>query len=774
MYLLGDTIDLISNDKRRNMSSAIIDFRDMRLKRQVPVTSKPQPKIRQAAKVLSTHQHQLALRKPRSSSWHPDTATLSLVPGPPSKTVSGQEKTHTSSKHLGCSNNRLLIHHQRHNLKNRFQLLKTLGEGTYGKVKLAADKSTGEHVAIKYIKKTKIQDENDLVRIRREIQILSSLRHKHIVNIREVFEKKDKIVLVMDYAQGGELYDYLNKMGKLNEREARRIFRQIVSAIHYCHQNGIVHRDLKLENIILDDEGNVKIADFGLSNYYSLNSTLKTFCGSPLYASPEIVNGKPYHGPEVDVWSLGVILYTLVYGSMPFESNNLVTLKQQISNGDYTQPANLSDAAGLIRHMLTVTASRRATMEDALRHWWINFGHSHMPNEAPYSPDDEPPASSHMFSCSQPLVIHHRNQSSISSDSDVELDLRPSRFSKRKMTLDSSGNSVSSSVAGSPSVETSCSISSDDHSHPGLTSLHADLQLSSEILDIFKGCSRKSLAMLLHPDKIQPALDESQRDTPYQHSMPETVSPSDHNTNLVFDSEKKPPRGILKRKGKFSGGDSVTQEEIPKSGHLPRRLPSFRDEANGIFSSRHRASQLVDDSVTQSTHTYLSPKSQRRQQHESQSTSCPSACVSGATSLVEVVAASGTNTQPEKTCDTTNIESCDKVIRRPKSILKSSRSSIEEAKNRLSVSSIGSNSSADILDLSYDSADSDHYVNQQAAPPQEGTPDVQLEAALSHLSLTQQYKPRSHRRSLSDETSNIFTNPNTLLYRLTQDSQRLV
>ncbi|GFN90903.1 nuak family snf1-like kinase 1 [Plakobranchus ocellatus] len=157
-----------------------------------------------------------------------------------------------------------------------------------------------------------------------------------------VFEKKDKIVLVMDYAQGGELYDYLNNMGRLSEWEARRIFRQIVSAIHCCHQNGIVHRDLKLENIILDDVGNVKIADFGMANYYSHTSKLETFCGSPLYASPEIVNGRSYYGPEVDVWSLGVILYTLVYGSMPFESNSLVSLKQQISEGDYRQPSKPS------------------------------------------------------------------------------------------------------------------------------------------------------------------------------------------------------------------------------------------------------------------------------------------------------------------------------------------------------------------------------------------------------------------------------------------------
>ncbi|CAG5125138.1 unnamed protein product, partial [Candidula unifasciata] len=157
-----------------------------------------------------------------------------------------------------ATQNKLLIHNQRHSLKNKFQVLNTLGEGTYGKVKLAIDKGTGEYVALKYIKKTKIQDEMDQTRIRREIQILSSLRHEHIVNVREVFEKRDKIVLVMDYAPGGELYDYLNQMGRLSEQEARRIFRQIVSAVHHCHQNGIVHRDLKLENIILDNEGNVK------------------------------------------------------------------------------------------------------------------------------------------------------------------------------------------------------------------------------------------------------------------------------------------------------------------------------------------------------------------------------------------------------------------------------------------------------------------------------------------------------------------------------------
>ncbi|RUS86023.1 hypothetical protein EGW08_006235, partial [Elysia chlorotica] len=212
------------------------------------------------------------------------------------------------------------------------------------------------------------------------------------LSVHPVFEKKDKIVLVMDYAQGGELYDYLNKMGRLGEWEARRIFRQIVSAIHCCHQvrfSSISALSLNCPCVCNPHRLPLlysQIADFGLANYYSESSQLSTFCGSPLYASPEIVNGRPYYGPEVDVWSLGVILYTLVYGSMPFESNSLVSLKQQISDGDYRQPSRPSDAAGLIRHMLTVTPARRATMDDALKHWWINFGHAHMPNGQAYNP----------------------------------------------------------------------------------------------------------------------------------------------------------------------------------------------------------------------------------------------------------------------------------------------------------------------------------------------------------------------------------------------------
>ncbi|KAM4582809.1 NUAK family SNF1-like kinase 2 [Fundulus diaphanus] len=265
-------------------------------------------------------------------------------------------------------------HHHKHNLKHRYEFLETLGKGTYGKVKKAKERS-GRLVAVKSIRKEKIKDEQDLIHIRREIEIMSSLCHPHVITIYEVFENKDKIVIVMEYASQGDLYDYICDKKNLSEREARHFFRQLVSAVHYCHQNGIVHRDLKLENILLDGNGNVKIADFGLSNLYHGDEFLQTFCGSPLYASPEIVNGRPYHGPEVDTWSLGVLLYTLVHGTMPFDGLNHKILVQQISTGNYRKPSKPSDACGLIRWMLMVNPERRATIEEVAGHWWLNWGY---------------------------------------------------------------------------------------------------------------------------------------------------------------------------------------------------------------------------------------------------------------------------------------------------------------------------------------------------------------------------------------------------------------
>ncbi|NWI14471.1 NUAK2 kinase, partial [Crypturellus soui] len=265
-------------------------------------------------------------------------------------------------------------HHHKHNLRHRYDFLETLGKGTYGKVKKARERS-GKLVAIKSIRKDKIKDEQDLVHIRREIEIMSSLNHPHIIAVHEVFESSSKIVIVMEYASKGDLYDYISERQRLSEREARHFFRQVVSAVYYCHKNGIVHRDLKLENILLDANGNIKIADFGLSNVYQQDRLLQTFCGSPLYASPEIINGRPYKGPEVDSWSLGVLLYILVHGTMPFDGRDYKTLVKQITSGEYREPTKLSDACGLIRWMLMVNPARRATVEDIATHWWVNWGY---------------------------------------------------------------------------------------------------------------------------------------------------------------------------------------------------------------------------------------------------------------------------------------------------------------------------------------------------------------------------------------------------------------
>ncbi|KAG8451150.1 hypothetical protein GDO86_003421 [Hymenochirus boettgeri] len=281
-------------------------------------------------------------------------------------------------------------HLHKHNLKHRYEFLETLGKGTYGRVKRAKD-GQGREVAIKSIRKDRIKDEQDMLHIRRETEIMSSLCHAHIISIYEVFENSSKIVIVMEYASQGDLYDYICDRQRLNDNEARKFFRQIVSAVHYCHANGIVHRDLKLENILLDENKNIKIADFGLSNIFNSDNYLQTYCGSPLYASPEIVNGRPYVGPEVDSWSLGVLLYILVYGCMPFDGQDYKKLVAQISSGAYKEPTHASDASGLIRWLLMVNPERRATLTDVASHWWVNWGYQQPLNEP--SKDTESPLS---------------------------------------------------------------------------------------------------------------------------------------------------------------------------------------------------------------------------------------------------------------------------------------------------------------------------------------------------------------------------------------------
>src|SRR5271156_3653986 len=186
-----------------------------------------------------------------------------------------------------------------------------------------------------------------------------------------VIKTPTEIIMVLEYA-GGELFDYIVQNGKMREDEARRFFQQIICAVEYCHRHKIVHRDLKPENLLLDQNMNVKIADFGLSNIMTDGNFLKTSCGSPNYAAPEVISGKLYAGPEVDVWSCGVILYVLLVGRLPFDDDFIPALFKKIAAGSFVTPAFLSPAAvKLIKSMLQVNPVQRITVQDIRRDPWF-------------------------------------------------------------------------------------------------------------------------------------------------------------------------------------------------------------------------------------------------------------------------------------------------------------------------------------------------------------------------------------------------------------------
>ncbi|XP_076879456.1 serine/threonine-protein kinase MARK1 [Brachyhypopomus gauderio] len=256
-----------------------------------------------------------------------------------------------------------------------YRLLKTIGKGNFAKVKLARHVLTGREVAVKIIDKTQLNP-SSLQKLFREVRIMKILNHPNIVKLFEVIETEKTLYLIMEYASGGEVFDYLVAHGRMKEKEARAKFRQIVSAVQYCHQKRIVHRDLKAENLLLDADMNIKIADFGFSNEFTIGNKLDTFCGSPPYAAPELFQGKKYDGPEVDVWSLGVILYTLVSGSLPFDGQNLKELRERVLRGKYRVPFYMStDCENLLKKLLVLNPGKRGSLEQIMKDRWMNVGH---------------------------------------------------------------------------------------------------------------------------------------------------------------------------------------------------------------------------------------------------------------------------------------------------------------------------------------------------------------------------------------------------------------
>ncbi|KAI1719450.1 protein kinase domain-containing protein [Ditylenchus destructor] len=257
----------------------------------------------------------------------------------------------------------------------KYKLLKTIGKGNFAKVKLAKHIPTGIEVAIKIIDKTAL-NHSSLQKLFREVKIMKQLDHPNIVKLYQVMETEQTLYLVMEYASGGEVFDYLVAHGRMKEKEARAKFRQIVSAVQYLHSKNVIHRDLKAENLLLDGDMNIKIADFGFSNQFSAGNKLDTFCGSPPYAAPELFQGKKYDGPEVDVWSLGVILYTLVSGSLPFDGQNLKELRERVLRGKYRIPFYMStDCENLLKKFLVLNPARRGTLEQIMKDRWMNMGY---------------------------------------------------------------------------------------------------------------------------------------------------------------------------------------------------------------------------------------------------------------------------------------------------------------------------------------------------------------------------------------------------------------
>nr|XP_015193033.1 PREDICTED: serine/threonine-protein kinase SIK3 isoform X1 [Lepisosteus oculatus] len=255
-----------------------------------------------------------------------------------------------------------------------YEIERTIGKGNFAVVKLATHIITRAKVAIKIVDKTQLDDEN-LKKIFREVQIMKMLRHPHIIRLYQVMETERMIYLVTEYASGGEIFDHLVAHGRMAEKDARRKFKQIVAAVHFCHCRNIVHRDLKAENLLLDHNLNIKIADFGFSNIYSRGQLLKTWCGSPPYAAPELFEGKEYDGPKVDIWSLGVVLYVLVCGALPFDGSTLQNLRARVLSGKFRIPFFMStDCEYLIRHMLVLEPSKRLSMEQICKNKWMKQG----------------------------------------------------------------------------------------------------------------------------------------------------------------------------------------------------------------------------------------------------------------------------------------------------------------------------------------------------------------------------------------------------------------
>ncbi|XP_034716356.1 serine/threonine-protein kinase BRSK1 isoform X2 [Etheostoma cragini] len=264
-----------------------------------------------------------------------------------------------------------------------YRLEKTLGKGQTGLVKLGVHCITGQKVAIKIVNREKLS-ESVLMKVEREIAILKLIEHPHVLKLHDVYENNKYLYLVLEHVSGGELFDYLVKKGRLTPKEARKFFRQIISALDFCHSHSICHRDLKPENLLLDEKNNIRIADFGMASLQVGDSLLETSCGSPHYACPEVIRGEKYDGRRADVWSCGVILFALLVGALPFDHDNLRQLLEKVKSGVFHMPHFIPpDCQSLLKGMIEVNPEIRLTLEAIQKHAWYLGGRNEPCPEQP-------------------------------------------------------------------------------------------------------------------------------------------------------------------------------------------------------------------------------------------------------------------------------------------------------------------------------------------------------------------------------------------------------